>query len=348
MSRPSRVSKFAQQFERRAEDEVESIVHAAGINPWSNSLSSPPPLRTIASMTAEFVGKSAHAHSDFATANGQPLTGHEAEIAALDLLLAHGAQPAEIQQFIAQHPDAHDDLIEHLHQRVGNAFVASVFEATAIASTAATSALGSPYDMLCAVLTKVGGKIPDKTGKITVLGVRVAKGVSRSYQDMFYVLSPDKTVVSFKGSTVPGQNIGSAEDGVPDVNRDGEPDVGMLAPGNFVAKTHPFEGKAAFQILLANKDPKKKPVDGLPTWRDTNHDGIYSDDEIAASQARGDKSTGVLFHGGADEIHPESVGCMNLQPSQLLAFVAAVGGANATFNYTLVDVATLTVAPVTP
>ena len=306
-------------------------------------------------MAGEFLGRDASALVDHSLHNGEPLTGHEAEIAALDLLLSHGSKPEEIQQFIAEHPDAHDDLIEHLHQRVGNAFVASVFAATAITSAVA-SVMGSPYEMLCAVLNKVGGKIPDKTGKITVLGVRVAKGASRTYQDMFYVLSPDKTVVSFKGSTVPGQNIGSRDDGVPDVNHDGQPDVGMLAPGNFIAKTHPFEGKAAFQILLAGKAPKGTKdadfddlrvagVDGLPTWRDTNHDGIYSDDEIAASKTRGDKSTGVLFHGGADDVHTESVGCMNLEPSQLDAFVAAVGGVNATFHYTLVDVASLSVAP---
>ena len=78
-------------------------------------------------------------------------------------------------------------------------------------------------------------------------------------------------------------------------------------------------------------------VGKLPGWRDTDHDGVLTAAERAASERRTDGLTDVLFHQGEGGA-PAAVGCQVLPASSIGAFTKAVGGARARFRYVLVDV----------
>jgi hypothetical protein len=103
----------------------------------------------------------------------------------------------------------------------------------------------------------------------------------------------------------------------------------MIAPGNYLAKPNgQFSG--AFSYHVVNQDGR----DGLAGWRDTNHDGSFSEAERAASERRGDRLTSVLFHPGTSGA-PVSIGCQTLSPTAYAAFDAMIGQRG--FSYTLVD-----------
>lgn len=162
----------------------------------------------------------------------------------------------------------------------------------------------------------------------TVLGIRSRGESTRQYDDRFVVLTPDGRVREFAGATHPGQTRSSLS---PDVNRDGAGDVGMIRPGNYnVRASGPYKGYPGFHVRRLDGS------DRIPGWRDTNHDGVYSGAERTASERRGDTLTDVLFHAG-NPGSPRSIGCLTLDPRIYNQFVAAVGGRNGRFNFTLVN-----------
>ncbi len=201
-------------------------------------------------------------------------------------------------------------------------------------ASGADSALGADAYAAYADLAREGGHDPN--GATVVLGLRGvtyegeahATTFVHAFDDTLVVLTADQRVLRFHASTHPFQN---AAPGVPDVDGDGKPDVGMIRPGVYDA--------AARDRLVAGQPSWAVSQGGsgkLPGWRDTNHDGVLDADEIAAAEDRGDVLTDVLFHQGEGGA-PPAVGCQVLPASAMRAFTAAVGGAHASFRYVLID-----------
>lgn len=182
------------------------------------------------------------------------------------------------------------------------------------------------YDHYADLIRENGGQI-NKDGA-TVLGFRNVDGASTEYGDRFVVLTPDKKVKTFTGATHPGQ---SSSSDAPDVSGDGVGDVGILRPGNYLANANgDHSGAPSYHVV------SKQGSDAVPGFRDVDHDGNYSSAERRGSRERGDTVSEILFHIGGSS-GPSSIGCQNLPPETMSAFIDAVGGPNANFNYTLVD-----------
>lgn len=190
------------------------------------------------------------------------------------------------------------------------------------------------YDHYARIVRANGGQVCPN-GQATVLGIRgvsldgSAHGTtsSRRYDDTFVVLTPDGRVRELRGATHPGQNRSTMS---PDADGDGVGDVGMIRPGNYqVVPNGPHAGNASYHVRTSGGSGN------VPGWRDTNHDGSFSDAEREASERRGDTLSGVLFHQG-NPSSPVSIGCQTLDPASYRRFIEAVGGPNAAFSYTLV------------
>jgi hypothetical protein len=178
-------------------------------------------------------------------------------------------------------------------------------------------------------VVKAGGGQVNPHGMTTVLGVRglAADGglhhtsVNRDYNDTFVILRPDGRVFEFGGSTHPGNEIAA---GVPALG------VGLLRPGSYVAQPHGQRfGSDSFAITT------ERGGGAVPGVRDADHDGLFSPQESATSQTRGDTMTGVLFHQNS----AYSVGCQTFEPASWARFVEALGGPKKAFSYTLVEAA---------
>lgn len=184
-----------------------------------------------------------------------------------------------------------------------------------------------------AIVKAAGGKI--SASAPTVLGLR---GLSldrerhesltnTKYDDTFVVLTPQGRVYELRGATHPSMKDCTDS---PDVTGDGKGDVGTIAPGNYKVVPHnDYMGNKSFQVVTAGGSG------GLPGWRDTDHDGVYSEAEKSASKSRGDKISAVLFHQGTPGI-PISIGCQTLPPAEFERFLEALGGAK-NFTFTLVN-----------
>ncbi|MBN2358340.1 MAG: peptidoglycan-binding protein [Deltaproteobacteria bacterium] len=190
------------------------------------------------------------------------------------------------------------------------------------------------YQFYAEIVRAHGGKVCPG-GKATVLGIRglsrghQAHGLSSAarYDDTFVVLKNGKAY-EFHGATHPGQSWSSMS---PDVTGDGVGDVGCIKPGNYYVRPNgPHAGAASFWVNTTGGSGY------LPGWRDTNHDGRYSRAERRASERRSDRLSGVLFHQG-NAYAPSSIGCQTLSPAEFRRFIAAVGGSQASFTYTLVS-----------
>ena len=190
-----------------------------------------------------------------------------------------------------------------------------------------------------AQVAALAGATVNRNREATVIGVRGASldgtthatRARHAFDDYVVVLKPDHSIVKIPMSTHPFETGGVA--GVPDVDGDGVEDVGMIHPGLYRAvgrgNTRLVGGHNAFDVSTAAGSGR------LPGTRDTNHDGVFSDAEAAASDDRGDKVTSVLFHhanGGA----PPAVGCQVFEEAGIVALIAAVGGSKASFDYALV------------
>ena len=183
------------------------------------------------------------------------------------------------------------------------------------------------YDYYASMVRRAGGEVCPN-GQPTVLGIRAGEGgAAREYRDRFIVLSPNGRVQEFTGATYPGQSSSRAS---PDVTGDGRGDVGMIRPGNYtVVPNGEHAGAASFHVRT------RSGSGSLPGWRDTNQDGTYSGGERDASERRGDRLTGVLFHQGNSSA-PSSIGCQTMSPAEYRRFIDAVGGPRGSFTYTLV------------
>jgi hypothetical protein len=209
-------------------------------------------------------------------------------------------------------------------------------------TTSGEGAVGSASEFQrWAPIVLAAGATPNPNGLVTVLGVRGRSldgtlhdaSARQVYDDTFIVLRPNGVAFVLAGSTHPFQSAGVP--GVPDVNGDGVPDVGRIRPGQYVAvgrgKDRLVGGLPAYDVVtFAARDGR------LPGVRDTNHDGAWDAAEDAASGARSDGLTGVLFHHG-DRGAPAVVGCQVLSAGDMATIVKAVGGPTARFHYVLVD-----------
>jgi hypothetical protein len=160
-------------------------------------------------------------------------------------------------------------------------------------------------------------------------GGRHPTEVKQAYDDTLVVLTPDHRVLVLSVSTHPWET-GNAE-AAPDVNGDGETDVGMIRPGIYLATERASSGDIAgnhtYRVTTASGD------DRLPGYRNTDHDTTYSEAERDASTARGDVLTAVLFH-QAGVGAPALIGCQGLAANEMRQLVSVAG---ARFDYLLVD-----------
>jgi hypothetical protein len=186
-----------------------------------------------------------------------------------------------------------------------------------------------------------------EAGKVTVLAKRFgADKRSVAYEDTFIVFKANSTVARFVGTTKPAQMPRVDSDVVPDVDSDGRKDLGIVRPGKYVAHgsiTYGVTGyeRAAFKVKATDGDTY------LPAWRDLSGDGIFSANEKSLAAQRDYKISGIYIHYGFETggtvlgtrryEGPWSVGCQNIKYLELDAFVAAVGGADATFPFAIVD-----------
>jgi len=172
---------------------------------------------------------------------------------------------------------------------------------------------------------------------ITIDGVQHETTSTRAYDDLFVVLTKDHRVLLLAGSTHPFETRMPAGSGVPDVNRDGVPDVGMIAAGTYLAAGR---GTTRLTAGLPAYDVRQDNSGALPGFRDTDHDGSFSDPERAHSLNEAHTLTSVLFH-HAGEGAPRVVGCQVLAPEEMKKLTAGVGGAGASFEYVLIEGAKL-------
>jgi len=200
------------------------------------------------------------------------------------------------------------------------------------------------------LIRAVGGEV-NPGGRVSVLGLR-GRSLDGSWHDTyavpdhddtFLVLRPDGSLVEVAGSTHPFVSVSSA---ATDADGDGTGDVGMIrpvrgslahdpaAPGHYVAVARPPARNIADRPTYAIRTADDRG--GLPGWRDTDHDGLYSDEERAASETRGDRLTAVLFHQSGPGA-PAAIGCQVFPAEGMARLVEAVGGADAIFDYILMD-----------
>lgn len=179
-------------------------------------------------------------------------------------------------------------------------------------------------------------------GQVVVVGVRglsadgerhptVAK---HEFDDIFVVLESDRARV-LSASTHPFEKTGVP--GVPDVNRDGAPDVGMVRAGVYRAtlETKVYDGAPVFRVKTPGGSQK------LAAFRDTDHDGVISTREREASTAAKHTIDGILFHVGSSTA-PKAVGCQVTDRTNMTTLGALVGNA---FHYVLVEAEGETLPP---
>lgn len=163
-------------------------------------------------------------------------------------------------------------------------------------------------------------------GRPLVIGIR-SKGtrVREAFDDRMVVKVAGKPDVTFAASTHPWFR---SHPSATDADRDGVPDVGMLRPGKYRArKVGTHFGAPKYAVSQTNGKA------AVPGWRNTDHDDVYSAEEIAASEARGDLLTDILVHAaGKGSLAP--IGCQVLTPEDMNALAKLVGD---DFDYELRD-----------
>lgn len=184
-------------------------------------------------------------------------------------------------------------------------------------------------------------------GKVTVVAKRRgADARSERYDDEILVFRADGALERFVATTKPAQMPSPGSSVVPDVNGDGRKDLGVARPGIYVAKGNEWFGLEGYERRAFRVQTK----DGngyLPAWRDTSGDGVFSAKEKQEAETKNYRISGVLIHygfapggttlGKDTYVGPWSVGCQNVPYGDLDRFVAAVGGAAATFTYAILQ-----------
>jgi len=145
---------------------------------------------------------------------------------------------------------------------------------------------------------------------------------ARIYDDTFVLLTNDGDVKEFAGATHPFQTDSSAS---PDFDGDRRGDVGMIRPGLYHCEpTH--HHRTGHPALLV------KTIDGsthIPAYRDLNHDGIFTPEEMRHSttpppssnsnrqvdNAIGAYATDILFHPGDPSY--SSIGCQTADSANI-------------------------------
>lgn len=123
------------------------------------------------------------------------------------------------------------------------------------------------------------------------------------YDDIFVLLSnctPYQEPTIFPGATHAYQLNSTAST---DLNHDGIGDVASICPGRYIltdALSTPYP-----IFILTTVDGNQN----VPAWRDTNHDGKFSDSELAIKTT----ANAVLWHTGwdapPDSSHSSSIAC---------------------------------------
>lgn len=134
------------------------------------------------------------------------------------------------------------------------------------------------------------------------------------YDDKFVLLTNEDLPVIFSGATHAYQ-LNSTES--QDLNHDGVGDVACICPGSYIltdALSAPYP-----IFILTTPDGNGN----VPAWRDTNHDGKFSDSELAVKTT----ANAVLFHTGwdapPDSAHRSSIACQTTSLKWLQAMHAA-------------------------
>lgn len=212
-------------------------------------------------------------------------------------------------------------------------------------AAASTPVQPSDYEAEKAWAAARGFTVP--AGEVTVIGQRRgADARSTKYEDTLVVFRADGTVVRFEGTTKPAQMPNPQSSVVPDVDKDGRKDLGIVRPGVYEAR-----GSVTFGIPGHKRPAYKVYTDAgstsLPAWRDLTGDGVYSDAEKSTSEQRAYTIGGIYIHYGFDTtgttidgakyVGPWSVGCQNVKYAELDAFITAVGGEDAVFTYAILE-----------
>lgn len=203
--------------------------------------------------------------------------------------------------------------------------------------TASAAALTPAYAKWSAFADAHG--VRATAGRARVVGIRGRDTTGRAhattvergvFDDSLVVLTADGRAVPLAVSTHPWERGSTSS---PDVDGDGKGDVGMLAPGRYLAIARSADRNIAGLPTWHVLNPSG--VDGLAGARNTDHDGVYSEREVAASKSRGDRLTAILFHkGGAGA--PAAIGCQVLDADGVAQLAKLVGGRDR-FDYLLVD-----------
>jgi hypothetical protein len=149
-----------------------------------------------------------------------------------------------------------------------------------------------------------------------------------SYDDAFVLLDAGSpgTVLEFRGASYPYQTVSRA---AVDLDRDGQPDVAMIRVGLYLLEPlpQPYHGKPALCVRTHDGGGK------VPCYRDLNHDGYFSPEEMAeALRAQygvqvvpgvGAIATGILFHPGFDA-GMSSIGCQTA-PLEMIDVLCRAG-----------------------
>lgn len=172
------------------------------------------------------------------------------------------------------------------------------------------------FDHYASIVRANGGKV-NPNGQATVLGIRAQDGVTKKFEDKLVVLQPNGRVLELDGSTRPGNTTSRG--------------VAQIRTGNYqVDPNGAHYGKPSWHVKTLGGSGN------IPAMRDTNRDGRYS----AAEKATRSTATEILFHVPNPKYNdaiPTSIGCVNVKNADLNRFMAALGGRNASFNFTLVD-----------
>lgn len=204
--------------------------------------------------------------------------------------------------------------------------------------TASGASDGSPKQLAAFEAFAAKRGLARRSDRALVIGIRgrAVDGtvhptrVVRELDDTVIVLTPDARLVRLAASTHPWETNGTS--GVPDVDHANGPDVGMIRPGIYVAvrrdESRNIAGARTYAVTTTAGGG------AIPGWRNTDHDDRYSAEEVAASEAREDALTDILFHqAGAGA--PPAVGCQVFDAAGIRRLSTEVGPR---FDYLLVDV----------
>lgn len=133
------------------------------------------------------------------------------------------------------------------------------------------------------------------------------------YDDCFIFYAHGKPTQVFNGATHAYQRDSRLS---PDVDGDGRGDVGSIRPGRYLLT----DLRAGEEVIFHITNPDG--TDRLPAWRDYDHDGQLSVEEMQRSESArkgaqvgssGTWASSILLHGGVDSPpgakHRFSIGC---------------------------------------